>query len=187
MTTAPSDPYAGERLEPTVDDLAGIAKLAREALEAEKDMQEKEAAYIAAAERHKKLVERDLPGLLDRCGLKKGLVTSDGIQIDLREALSAAVPAPMRERAFDWLDANGHSGLIKRSVQVAFTREEQEKAKDLVSSLEEQGYATVKIEKKVEPATLSAWAREQKKTGGEIPTEFFTLRTVRCAEITRPS
>lgn len=178
--------YSTERLEPTVDDLAGIAKLAREAIDAEKEMNDAIEKAELATKRYTKLVECDLPGLLDRCGLKKGLVTSDGISIDLKEGLSAAVPAPMREQAFDWMDKNGHSGLIKRSVQISFTVKEQDKAKALVSSLAEQGYDTVKIEKKVEPSTLSAWAREQKKKGDDIPTEFFTLRTVRRAEVTRP-
>lgn len=180
------DTYANERLEPTVDDLAGIAKLAREAIEAEKEMERTAALAKTAYDNYERLVEVALPGLLDRCGLKKGLVTSDGISIDLKEGLSAAVPAPMREQAFDWMDKNGHSGLIKRSVQISFTVKEQDKAKALVSSLAEQGYDTVKIEKKVEPSTLSAWAREQKKKGDDIPTEFFTLRTVRRAEVTRP-
>ena len=118
-----TDPYAGERLEPTVDDLSGIAKLAREALSAEAEMVEAENKANEARKRYEKLVECDLPGLLDRCGLRKGLVTSDGLSIDLKEALSASVPAPQREKAFDWFDQNGHSGLIKRSVQVVFTRE----------------------------------------------------------------
>jgi len=57
----------------------------------------------------------EIPECMDAEGI--GNITLEGIgRITLTSDVYASIPATMREDAYDWLDANGHGGIIKPTV-----------------------------------------------------------------------
>lgn len=130
------------------------------------------------------LEEFRLPALLDDLGSEIYRLP-DGTTVEVGTDVSASVPLEKRREAFDWLDANGHSGLIKRSVIVSFTREQEAQARDLLEQLRAT-YPAAKEEKKVEPSTLSAWVRSRLREGEPVP-DCVETRERRVAKVKAPS
>ncbi len=87
-----------------------------------------------------------------------------------------------KDQALNWLEANGHGALIKRTVEVPFGRGSDQKAIELKDSLREQGMKAV-FERKVESATLRAFVSEKLEGGEEIPLDLFKVVRDRRAKV----
>lgn len=81
-----------------------------------------------------------IPTVMENQGLED--ISFQGIgKLKLVPDLWAAIPAPTRDEAFEWLKANGHAGLIKDNPTVnaqtfkAFCREQLKKGRLLPSRL----------------------------------------------------
>lgn len=123
-----------------------------------------------AEERVRTLEEVTIPELMESIGWAEGskLVTPAGNTLVLKRTINASIAAAHREEVFRWLDENGHGGLVKRNVIVPFGRDTEEEAQKLVETLERK-YCDVREERKVEPATFSAWVRGQVEAGKSLP------------------
>ena len=76
------------------------------------------------------------------------------------------------ESAFEWLRNNGLGDIIKNEVAVQFGKGEDNKAEQLLSLAEQEGYEPQQ-KQKVEPMTLKALYRERVEAGLDMPSEFF--------------
>ena len=76
------------------------------------------------------------------------------------------------ESAYKWLRENGLGDLIKNEVAVTFGKGEDNKAEQLLSLAEQEGYEPQQ-KQKVEPMTLKALYRERVEAGLDMPSEFF--------------
>jgi len=169
--------------EPPVGDLSSLSRLADELAECERHVAQLESQVENARKRMADLAERQIPEMMDDLCLET-FTTTNGFRVDVKKTVRASVPAHRRNEAMDWLDANGHGGLVKRNISVAFTREQQDDATRLQSELAES-FENVRAERKVEPSTLSAFIREQLKQGAEIPMDLFGAWEQRIARISR--
>lgn len=167
---------------PSGSDLANLARLAHLLGLANKRIADLEEEVAKAKKEAQGIAERDIPELMDHLGLKT-FTTSNGFRIDVKKVIRASIPAGNKERAMRWLDENGHGGLIKRTVQVAFSRDQEQQARALGAELEEQ-FDSVSTDLKVESATLRAFIREQLEAGQDIPLELFGAFEQRIAEVT---
>jgi hypothetical protein len=68
--------------------------------------------------------------------------------------------AERRQKAFDWLDANGHGDLIKTEIVVQLPRDQRRKAAQVERYLARYGYPSFR-RLSVPWNTLTAWLREQ--------------------------
>ena len=162
----------------------GLAKLSQLAVEL--NAAELEAARIGdelkkANERIKDLAERDIPELMDSLGMAEFRTTA-GFKIKVTKTIRASIPEAQKDAAMAWLDDNGHGGLIKRSIVVAFDRGDIEKAKKLQEQLEKK-FENVRSDTKVEPSTLRAFIGEQLEKGENIPLPLFGAWEQRIAKI----
>ena len=145
--------------QPAQETFRQLDGLIAQAIAADKEVARLEAELRKAKETYRSVVEDAIPSLMDGIGLQEFRTTS-GVSISIRQKITAAPLAANRDAAYDWLEANGHGGMVKRSVEVAFNREQQTEALKLMEELSGR-FAGVRAERKVEPSTMSAFARRE--------------------------
>ena len=119
----------------------------------------------------KHLAENVLPNLFAEVGLSE-LKLADGRHLKVSNYYGASIKDTKKEAAFSWLRDNGFGDLIKNQVSCSFGRNEDEKAKSLINTLDSQGYQSMQREW-VEPSTLRAFIREQHEAGKELPMDLL--------------
>ncbi len=124
-----------------------------------------------AKEELRDIAERKLPAKMDELGLSEYKTTS-GVFVQVKEKIRASLAVENRPKGFAWLEENGFGGMIKSSVVVGFKRDQLPEANELVDSLRSEG-KLANLERKVEPATLTAFVKEQLMLGKDIPLEVF--------------
>jgi hypothetical protein len=135
-----------------------------------KDIEEELGKYKAM---YREISEVEIPSMLSELGLSE-ITLANGNKISTTSYYSARISEDKRDEAFQWLNDNGFADIIKNTVSVSFGREEDDSAKKLVDSLEDNGYATAQ-KKWVEPMTLKAFVREQVEKGSDLPLETFNV------------
>lgn len=176
--------YAQFESLPQTDQLTELSQLAEALRIAEGEVDQLQERLRAAQGRVAELAERQLPELMDRLKMEK-FVLKGGAIVKVTGSLSVSLPKETKDAAHDWLEKNGLSGLIKRIVEVAFTREQQERAKTLASNLRGE-YENVKMERWVEPATLKAQIAALLRDGKPVPRDLFAIFERRVASIETP-
>ena len=151
--------------------LDGVARLAAEAANLERQISEAEQLLKDRKQALHKITDEQLPEALEEMGLQKFTLT-DGAEISVKPIYAASIPADRREEAFQWLRDHAFGDLVKNNVTVTFGRGEDEDAKEFVDLCDAQGFAPRQLEK-VEPMTLKAWLRERVEAGDPIPLDLF--------------
>ena len=164
--------------------LADLAKLAQEQLDCEAAVAAAQAALTRAQDRLKDVCERRLPEAMADLSMKD-FTTEAGLKITIENTVRASPPKADREKAWAWLRANGHAGLLKRKVMVEFGKGEDEKAQELVGGLLKD-FEAVTDETGVHPSTLSAFVKDQLAKGIEIPIATFGIFEQKVAKIKKP-
>jgi len=136
-------------------------------------IQEAEQTLGQLKAEYRELSEVDIPSMLSELGLSE-ITLKDGNKISTSTYYSARISEDKRDEAFQWLNDNGFGDIVKNTVSVSFGREEDDSARKLVDSLEDNGYATAQ-KKWVEPMTLKAFVREQVEKGSDLPLETFNV------------
>jgi hypothetical protein len=179
-----TDPFAQFRTDnkPSAETFAKLNELVQNLVKAEADVLAAEEKLKEAQERKRQIEEFDLPNFLEELGLAS-FKTTDGVEIEVEKKLRASI-GNRKAEAYKWLLENGHGAIIKRTIQVAFNTDQGKEAQDLLDELaNREGYAGVRQELKVEPATLTAWAKEQLEQGVDIPEETFGIFEQKFARI----
>lgn len=166
-------------------ELGQLSDLAEQARAAEYEVEEAQRALKALQDRHRNLVEQQIPELMDRIGMEK-FSTTGGLNIAVRESIRASMGSGAeKEQNFGWLERNGHEAIIKLAVTIPFGRGEEQRdtAKRLATTLKGQGF-DADFDRKVEPSTLSSLMRELLEEGQPVPEESFHIHRQRVAKIT---
>lgn len=114
--------YGADVMPETADNLlAKIDALANLTLDAEAEIDAAEDVLKKAQERHRDLVERQLPEAMETAR-QKALVTYSNAAVALKDKIRASIPKDVtnRKKAFDWLRNRGHGAIIKSTVAVPF-------------------------------------------------------------------
>jgi hypothetical protein len=163
--------------------LSRVSALVRKQLTLEKRVEDLEEELKAAKENLRTVAEQDLPMALHEMGMKE-VKMDDGSIVSVANFYNVSIPKDKTEEAFDWLRLNGHGDLVKNVVSATFGRAEDNRAKDLIGKLSDEGYAVAQ-KQWVEPMTLKAFAKEQVEQGTNIPTELFGLYIGEKAKVRR--
>ncbi len=157
---APDDSGGAEKFK------ADITNLAQEVRTLETEMAELAEATKKLAMRKNEIEGRLLPDLMHQAGVSE-ITTLSGLKVSTK-FIVGAIPAQAKDDAFQWLDDNGHSDLIKRNLSLKFDKGASEKAEEARKQLTEMGFdPEMKLD--VHPQTFMAFAREQIKTGKMLP------------------
>lgn len=179
-----------------VDSLALLSQLADEHADLRIKLAEAQERANKLANEVKDLEERRIPDIMRELKLTS-FTTQDGFTITLKEDVFASISEARAEQAHAWLDANGHGGLVKRNVIVAFGRDDESWCNRFLGNLKRYKRALdVKVTRKVEPSTLKKFAREQlavieaaEAEGAQLPDfprELFGVFVKKVAKIKPP-
>ena len=120
-----------------------------------------------------KISSEVIPNLLAEQGLSS-LKLADGSSVDVRKSYNCTIKKDQMELAYNWLRENGLGDIIKNEVAVQFGKGEDNKAEQLLSLAEQEGYEPTQ-KQKVEPMTLKALFRERVEAGLDMPSNFFNI------------
>lgn len=163
------------------EELTKITKLAEKQLQCEKNIAQIEDKLVAAKQEWSDIAEKQLPEIMDRLGLTE-FRTKSGIRVEVDEKVRCSLSKENKPKAHDWLEKNGYGGIIKSAVVVGFSRNEIKEANELISELKSRKRIAV-LERKVEPATLTAFVKTQLEEGKNIPVDIFGVFRQRSSKI----
>lgn len=169
--------------EPTEADISTLVELGDLQDRQAREVERLTGALTQASEKLRKTQEEDIPRLMDEIGMKE-FKTSSGLIIKVKEDVRASIPKDQEAVAFEWLRSHEHAALIKRQVIVEFSVGEDEKAKKVIESLEEQEL-DVADKSSVHPSTLSSFIKNQLQEGNNIPLEPFGVFRQRKSVISK--
>lgn len=163
--------------------LAQISQTALEQKRAEAEVARLQDELKKAQEHLQQIAEHELPELMDAAELTE-FTTRDGIKITVRETVRGGVPVEKRARAFKWLEDHGHGNLIKRQFTIDFGRDQEDWAREFEETvLAREEAINYKLDRKVAPATLTAFVNEQLREGVDFPLEMFGIYRQRMAKV----
>ena len=150
-----------------------LANYCRELQAYEDEIQDLENKIKYKKERADKISSEVIPNLLAEQGLSS-LKLADGSSIDIRKSYNCTIKKDQMELAYNWLRENGLGDIIKNEVAVQFGKGEDNKAEQLLTLAEQEGYEPTQ-KQKVEPMTLKALFRERVEAGLDMPSQFFNV------------
>ena len=153
------------------DNMGKIGAVANDVADTDEEIAKLEEQLKTKKDYKKHLAENVLPNLFAEVGLSE-LKLADGRHLKVSNYYGASIKDTKKEAAFSWLRDNGFGDLIKNQVSCSFGRNEDEKAKSLINTLDSQGYQSMQREW-VEPSTLRAFIREQHEAGKQLPMDLL--------------
>ncbi len=148
-----------------------IGAVANDIADTDKEISDIEKELKKKKDYKKHLSENVLPNLFAEVGLAE-LKLADGRLIKVGNYYGASIKEDKKEAAFKWFRNNGFGDLVKNQISCSFGRNEDEKARGLIETLNEQGYQSSQREW-VEPSTLRAFIREQHEAGRQLPMDLL--------------
>jgi hypothetical protein len=132
------------------------------------------------------LNEFDVPAYMDELDIQE-FTNTDGFKFEAKSTIRASI-GKRKAQAHAWLINNGHGGLIKRTVSVAFNVDQGPDAEKLLKDLRKKDVgAGAKQDMKVEPQTLVSWVKKRLEAGDAVPADIFGIYAQRSVKITPPS
>ncbi len=155
--------------------MARLEGLAQEQLDAEARLSNLEAQVDEAKAVVRRIKERELPNLLDEAQLGTSkIVTPNGIEIAMKEEIRGNIPKGKEKPAHEWLEENDNGGLIKRTVTIVFSKDEEAwAAKFKRDCAQRKKPLNLEIKRGVHAGTLRSFVKECLKNGVAIPMETF--------------
>ena len=153
------------------NNMGKIGAVANDIADTDKEISNIEEQLKKKKDYKKHLSENVLPNLFAEVGLAE-LKLADGRLIKVGNYYGASIKEDKKQPAFTWLRDNGFGDMIKNQVSCSFGRNEDEKARGLIDTLNEQGYQSSQREW-VEPSTLRAFIREQHEAGSQLPMDLL--------------
>lgn len=166
---------------PTNTELEEIGKLAARQKYLIEMVEDSEKNLTNLKEELRTIQEGLLPEAMLAVGISE-FKLADGSKITVKDEVYASIRADYLINAVKWLDKMGLGDIVKDDVTVKFGRGDSDKAKDIVSYAQAQGY-NVNEKLSVHPQTLKATVKEQMAKGVQFPDEFFSINPVQKAVI----
>jgi len=154
-------------------DIQTLASFCHELAELERMIGNYEDQIKTYKEKADKISSEIIPNMLAEQGLSS-LKLADGSSIDVKKSYNCTIKKDQMELAYNWLRENGLGDIIKNEVAVQFGKGEDNKAEQLLSLAEQEGYEPTQ-KQKVEPMTLKALYRERVEAGLDMPSQLFNI------------
>ena len=139
-----------------------------------------EALKIAKAT-ERRISEIEIPEMMGNLGFET-ITLNTGQKVSVNDSIQCAIPAPMKPKAFVWLDANGHGDLIKSVITAKFGRGDSDMADECFNALLDVGASPNQVES-VHAGTLKAWARVEIAGGRTPPEDIFKIHVGKQTKI----
>lgn len=165
---ASEDADAKSEVAPSDQGKASVARLAARSAQLANELAVLEQAVKDKKKELQRIDEQDLPEAMDAIGMSEFTLT-DGTKISVKTFYTANITAENKPEAFKWLDDNGHGGIIKTQVNVAFGRGDLEVAKAFMDFTRtfEGSVIEPELDQSVFWSTLRKFVEEQITAGNE--------------------
>jgi len=107
----------------------------------------------------------------------------DGTKFEVKPLLVVNAPKENMEEIDQWLDANGHSGMVKIAILLPKSTPKELYSK-LIGAFHDENI-DVEVTKTIHWQTLNKWAREMEEEGYTIPEDIFKVYRAMKATITK--
>lgn len=154
-------------------DLSELGQYAKEQIELENSIEEKENEVKRLKERLQDVSEYKIPEIMIRCGLSE-FKTADMRKVTVSKYYSAKITDDTKAEAFSWLEKNGHMDIVKHNIIVPLPRGSSDQAVAVQEALISMG-VTFSDEQSIHPQTLKAFVKEQVEAGTDLPLEAFKV------------
>jgi hypothetical protein len=162
-------------------DLKRLAQLAKDLIKADDTVADLEAKLKDATERARIIREETIPNFMLADEIKE-VVLDSGERLKIDQEIYCQIPANGREKAYKWLEAHGHGGLIKTEVTVAFGKGELKKAAVFTAACLKKRLDAA-LDQNVHASTMKAFIKEQIRNRKKIPLATFGARPVWTTKI----
>ncbi len=185
---------------PSTEQAMSLSELARQQMKLEDELEELKTIAADKTAQLQVIKTKKIPELLHAAGVLE-LALADGSKVKTKKAYSAAIAPENEERAFEWLEKNGHGSILKCEVRVEFKKGGKDNAVKLSEALKSKGFKSA-VTNGVHATTLKAFVKstieseiarqEEAAAGGnvdlvpELPRELFGVGIFTYAEIIRP-
>ena len=146
-------------------------------------LEELEVTVKFVKEKIRRITDDQLPTMIEAIGLGDELPLANGTKLVIKREHGASPLKDNREKVWDWMEENEHGHLVKRTLSIAFGKDEQDGAAELRSRLASMDYDVDDV-RKVESQTLSKFVRDAQERGETIPEELFGVYRTAKAKIT---
>lgn len=163
------------------EEMAKLNVLVGDARQLEVEIAEATATLKTKQEKLRSITWTAIPELMERIGLQE-VKTQAGVEVRVFEEVESGISEENRSRAIGWLELNGHKGLIKSEIKVAFNRDQREEAETLIKELSTK-FPGVAAKATVHPQTLKAWVKEMLAGGKDIPLDLFGVFKRKVAKL----
>lgn len=168
---------------PSNEALEQLGKMAIQATTLEGEITSVEKILKAKKAALAKLLEADIPQLMQEFGLAD-IRTTDGARIQIDESWHASVTGPKKPFVIQWLLDHNHGDIVKSSVTVQFDKGQDEVAGSLMAGLVENGFTPTRAQD-VHTGSLKSLVRELVDEGEDVPLEELGVYRRTVAKITK--
>jgi hypothetical protein len=173
--------YEYETTEATPDVLIELSNLGDELDAAQTHIADLMRKLKKAQEAETNLREVVIPEAMGNIQMRR-FETANGVEVVIEDVISAKIAGCRKSKAFAWLEAHGHGGMIRRKVTTEFNKEQEKAAAALTKELKGK-YPLVTVEKAVHAGTLKKWVKGMIKDGEKFPRALFGVFVKQVAKI----
>lgn len=173
-----------EAAAPSQEKLMSVEQLITEQLRLEDLLERLEAKRKETQALYDTIRDRTLPEALLDAGVSEFKTTS-GMKVKVEKLYLASVTKDKARAFYDWLDEQGHGGIIESNVTIQFGKGDRAAAKEASHQISVEFGFDTQLAESIHWATLRAFAREQIEEGNDLPPEL-SVHLVDRAKITRP-
>lgn len=175
-------------------DIRGVAQLASDMTDLEREIAALEAELARKREAHKAIREGSLPLKMAELGMEEFKLTGGG-RIEIIKMTAASITELNRPKAHEWLEKDGSGSIIKKTITIEFGKGEEAWAKKFLADLAKRKKPLKHtLKEAVHYQTLQKFVRdklaEAKSEGLDakqfIPHDLFGIFQVTYAEHTPP-
>lgn len=157
----------------STNDLQALTNLAAHQQELEDQIAETEAKLKELGEKHREVSWNQIPELMATLGVDT-FTLKGGYTVKVDEKLQLSVPKKNKEKAYEWVDENGGSAIVKRAFVIAFDKEQEAFARKFQRDCAQRKHSLPMEETKaVHSSTLNKFLRDKMADGADVPLELF--------------
>lgn len=161
---------------PRDEQLGILAQKAAKQVQLEKEIEDLELTLKERKGELAKISELEIPELMGSLGVAD-FTLKDGYKVKVSAFYAGKITEEKADQAFDWLEENGHDGIIKGEFVVMYRRPDKQRIGQFLDLARELGFET-KDKLNVHPMTLKAFLKEQIEGGTEdFPRDLFGTYT----------
>ena len=149
-------------------EMTQLTALATQQQTCQEAIQQAEETVKQCKEAYRDIAENQLPELMNSLRLAK-FTTDNGLTIEKRSNVHAAISKERMPKAVAWLRKHGHAQIVKHTFTVR-AKDDKEAVRLEKALAKYEGMAAAP---KVNPMTLKAWAKEMLATGANIDMDLF--------------